>query len=84
MLFRSVAKFAGANALGIIMTGMGDDGARGMKEMKDAGAKTIAQDEASCVVFGMPKEAIKLGCVDQTMPLDKIPEAMMAYTRSAG
>ncbi|WP_306605835.1 chemotaxis response regulator protein-glutamate methylesterase [Azonexus sp.] len=84
VLFRSVAKFAGANALGIIMTGMGDDGARGMKEMKDAGAKTIAQDEASCVVFGMPKEAIKLGCVDQTMPLDKIPEAMMAYTRSAG
>jgi two-component system, chemotaxis family, protein-glutamate methylesterase/glutaminase len=84
VLFRSVAKFAGANALGIIMTGMGDDGARGMKEMKDAGAKTIAQDEASCVVFGMPKEAIKLGCVDQIMPLDKIPEAMMAYTRSAG
>lgn len=83
VLFRSVAKFAGANALGIIMTGMGDDGARGMVEMHDAGAKTIAQDEASCVVFGMPKEAIKMGAVDQVMPLDKIPEAMMAYTRSA-
>jgi two-component system, chemotaxis family, protein-glutamate methylesterase/glutaminase len=81
VLFRSVAKFAGANALGIIMTGMGDDGARGMKEMHDAGARTIAQDEASCVVFGMPKEAIKLGGVDDVMPLDRVPEAMMAYTR---
>ena len=81
VLFRSVAKFAGTNALGIIMTGMGDDGARGMKEMHDAGAKTIAQDEASCVVFGMPKEAIKLGCVDQTMALNQIPNAMVAYTR---
>jgi two-component system chemotaxis response regulator CheB len=83
VLFRSVAKFAGANALGIILTGMGDDGARGMKEMHDAGAKTIAQDEASCVVFGMPKEAIKLGCVDQTMALNQIPNAMVAYTRSS-
>ncbi len=83
VLFRSVAKFAGANALGIIMTGMGDDGARGMKEMKDAGARTIAQDEASCVVFGMPKEAIKLGAVDTIASLDKIPEAMIAYTRQA-
>ena len=84
VLFRSVAKFAGANALGIIMTGMGDDGARGMKEMHDAGAQTIAQDEASCVVFGMPKEAIKLGGVDNVMPLDNIPAAMMSYTRNAG
>jgi len=84
VLFRSVAKFAGANALGIIMTGMGDDGARGMKEMHDAGAQTIAQDEASCVVFGMPKEAIKLGSVDNVMPLDSIPAAMMNYTRHAG
>ncbi|OMG52986.1 chemotaxis response regulator protein-glutamate methylesterase [Azonexus hydrophilus] len=83
VLFRSVAKFAGSNALGIIMTGMGDDGARGLKEMHDAGARTVAQDEASCVVFGMPKEAIKLGAADQVMPLDKIPEAMMSYTRSA-
>ena len=63
VLLRSVAKAAGANALGIIMTGMGDDGARGMKEMRDAGAQTIAQDEASSVVYGMPKEAVKLGGV---------------------
>jgi len=82
VLFRSVAKFVGSNALGIIMTGMGDDGARGMKEMKDAGARTIAQDEASCVVFGMPKEAIKLGGADQVLPLERIPDAMIAYTRS--
>ena len=79
VLFRSVAKFAGANALGIIMTGMGDDGARGLKEMHDAGAKTIAQDEASCVVFGMPKEAIKLGAVDFTLPLDQIPAAIFNH-----
>ncbi|WP_028995916.1 protein-glutamate methylesterase/protein-glutamine glutaminase [Azonexus hydrophilus] len=82
VLFRSVAKFAGANALGIILTGMGDDGARGLKEMHDAGAHTIAQDEASCVVFGMPREAIKLGAADQVMPLDSVPEAMMGYTRA--
>lgn len=81
VLFRSVAKFAGANALGIIMTGMGDDGARGMKEMHDAGARTIAQDEASCVVFGMPKEAIKLGAADQTMALEQIPAAIISYGR---
>jgi len=61
VLFRSTARYAGANAVGVIMTGMGDDGARGLLEMKDAGAKTVAQDEKSCVVFGMPKEAIKLG-----------------------
>jgi len=84
VLFRSVAKFAGANALGIIMTGMGDDGARGMKEMHDAGAQTVAQDEASCVVFGMPKEAIKLGAVDTVTPLENIASAMMAYTRRLG
>jgi len=79
VLFRSVAKFAGANALGIIMTGMGDDGARGLKDMHDAGARTIAQDEASCVVFGMPKEAIKLGGVDVTLALDQIPAAILAH-----
>lgn len=76
VLFRSAAKFAGRNALGIIMTGMGDDGARGLKEMHDAGAKTIAQDEDSCVVFGMPKEAIKLGAADEVMPLDNIAKAI--------
>ncbi|KAB2911927.1 MAG: chemotaxis response regulator protein-glutamate methylesterase [Dechloromonas sp.] len=83
VLFRSVAKFAGANALGIIMTGMGDDGARGLKEMHDAGARTIAQDEASCVVFGMPKEAIKLGAADQVMPLDQIPGAIASYGKGS-
>jgi two-component system, chemotaxis family, protein-glutamate methylesterase/glutaminase len=83
VLFRSVAKFAGANALGIIMTGMGDDGARGMKEMHDLGARTIAQDEATCVVFGMPMEAIKLGATDQTLPLGQIPAAIVSYSREA-
>jgi two-component system, chemotaxis family, protein-glutamate methylesterase/glutaminase len=72
VLFRSTARYAGANAVGVIMTGMGDDGAQGMLEMKSAGAFTIAQDEASCVVFGMPKEAIKKGGVDRVMPLDGI------------
>jgi two-component system, chemotaxis family, protein-glutamate methylesterase/glutaminase len=69
VLFRSVAQAAGKNALGIIMTGMGDDGARGLKEMLATGAHTIAQDERSCVVFGMPNEAIKLGAVEQILPL---------------
>jgi len=72
VLFRSTAKYAGANAIGVIMTGMGDDGARGLLEMKNAGAKTIAQDENSCIVFGMPKEAIKLGAVDKILPLESI------------
>ena len=77
VLFRSCAKFAGRNALGVIMTGMGDDGARGMKEMHDAGASTVAEDESTCVVFGMPKEAIRLGGVDTILPLDRIPQAIM-------
>ncbi|MCB6183966.1 chemotaxis response regulator protein-glutamate methylesterase [Leeia sp. TBRC 13508] len=77
VLFRSVAKFAGRNALGIIMTGMGGDGALGLKEMHDAGANTIAQDEASCVVFGMPKEAIKLGAADRVIPLNAIPNSII-------
>jgi len=81
VLFRSVATFAGVNATGIIMTGMGDDGAQGMKEMHDAGARTIAQDEASCVVFGMPKEAIKLGGVDRILPLDQIAAVISAAGR---
>jgi len=74
VLFRSVAKFAGKNATGVIMTGMGDDGARGLLEMKQAGARTLAQDEASCVVFGMPREAIKLGAADRVVALQQIPE----------
>ena len=77
VLFRSVAKYAGKNALGVIMTGMGDDGARGLKEMHDAGARTIAQDEESCVVYGMPKEAVKLGAVDRSLPLERIAAALV-------
>ncbi len=79
VLFRSVAKFAGKNALGVIMTGMGDDGARGLREMHDAGAFTVAQDEASCVVYGMPKEAVKLGGVDRSAALQAIPAEIMKY-----
>ncbi|MFZ5941666.1 MAG: protein-glutamate methylesterase/protein-glutamine glutaminase [Bacteroidota bacterium] len=79
VLFRSTAQYAGANAVGIIMTGMGDDGAKGMLEMKEAGARTVAQDENSCVVFGMPKEAIKLNAVDQVLPLEKIAPFVISY-----
>jgi two-component system chemotaxis response regulator CheB len=79
VLFRSVAQVAGRNALGVIMTGMGDDGARGMKEMHDAGAPTVAEDESTCVVFGMPKVAIDMGGVDKIVPLDKIPQEIIAY-----
>ncbi|CAG0982700.1 Protein-glutamate methylesterase/protein-glutamine glutaminase [Burkholderiales bacterium] len=77
VLFRSVAKCAGRNALGVIMTGMGDDGARGLKEMHDAGARTIAQDEDSSVVYGMPREAVKLGAVDRSLPLEQIAFALL-------
>jgi two-component system chemotaxis response regulator CheB len=72
ILFKSTAKYAGANSIGVILTGMGADGAEGLLEMKRMGASTIAQDEDSCVVFGMPKEAIKLGAVDKVVPLDKV------------
>lgn len=82
VLFRSAARYAGRNAVGVILTGMGDDGARGMLEMKEAGARTIAQDEATSVVFGMPKEAIKLGCVEKVLPLDAIAGAMLAACRT--
>jgi two-component system chemotaxis response regulator CheB len=77
VLFRSAARYAGKNAVGVIMTGMGDDGARGMLEMKEAGARTIAQDERSSVVFGMPKEAIKMGGVDLVRPLDAIADYVL-------
>jgi two-component system chemotaxis response regulator CheB len=77
ILFRSTAKYAGANAIGVLLTGMGSDGAEGMLELKKAGAGTIAQDEQSCVVFGMPKEAIKLGAADRVLPLDQIATEMM-------
>ena len=79
VLFRSTAQYAGSSAIGIIMTGMGDDGAKGMAEMKEAGAFTIAQDEKSCVVFGMPKEAIKLNAVDKILPLDQIAPFVQKY-----
>lgn len=77
VLFRSVAKTAGKNALGIIMTGMGDDGAAGLLEMANAGAFTIGQDEATCVVYGMPKEAVKRGAVKQVLPLEEIAAAVI-------
>jgi len=77
VLFRSAAQYAGANAVGVIMTGMGDDGARGLLEMKNAGAFTIAQNEETCVVFGMPKEAIALGAAAKTVPLLAIPAEIM-------
>lgn len=77
VLFRSVAKCAGKNAVGIILTGMGEDGARGLLEMKSAGAYTIAQDEASSVVFGMPKRAIELGSADKVASLDEIPSLLL-------
>lgn len=77
VLFRSTAKYAGNNAVGVIMTGMGDDGARGLLELRDAGAHTIAQDEKTCIVFGMPKEAIKLNAAETILPLDKIAEKVL-------
>jgi two-component system, chemotaxis family, protein-glutamate methylesterase/glutaminase len=79
VLFRSAAKFAGANAIGIIMTGMGDDGARGLLEMREAGATTVAQDEASCVVYGMPKEAVALGGAMSVMPLSRIAQTIVDW-----
>jgi two-component system chemotaxis response regulator CheB len=79
VLFRSVAKYAGRNAIGVILTGMGEDGARGMLEMKEAGAFTIAQDEASSVVFGMPKRAIELGAVDRVISLDEIAKIILEH-----
>jgi two-component system chemotaxis response regulator CheB len=84
VLFRSAANVAGANALGIILTGMGKDGVQGMLEMKQAGSFTIAQDEASCVVFGMPKEAIAAGGVREVLPLQNIARRTMEYLSSHG
>ena len=84
MLFRSTERYAGANAIGIIMTGMGGDGSKGLLEMKQAGAKTIAQDESSCVVFGMPKEAIRLGAADFVRPLDQIADETLRLVKANG
>ena len=81
VLFRSVARYAGRNAVGVILTGMGDDGARGMLELKAAGARTIAQDEATSVVWGMPLEAINLGAADAVLPLDAIAADVLRHCR---
>jgi two-component system, chemotaxis family, protein-glutamate methylesterase/glutaminase len=82
VLFTSVAIAAGSKAVGAMLTGMGSDGAQGMKRMKDKGCFNIAQDEATCVVFGMPREAIRAGAVDQTLPLDRISQALMTACAS--
>jgi len=82
VLFSTVAEAAGPNALGVIMTGMGSDGSKGLLEMKEAGARTIAQDEKSCVVFGMPKEAIECGAVDEILSLNQTPSAILRRSLS--
>jgi two-component system chemotaxis response regulator CheB len=83
VLFRSAAQYAGANAMGLIMTGMGDDGARGLLEMRKAGARTLAQDEESCVVFGMPKEAIALGAAERIVNLSRVPHEILTWGQAA-
>ncbi len=83
VMMKSVAQCAGANAIGVVLTGMGDDGARGLKEMRNAGAQTAAQDEASCVVYGMPKEAVKLGAAQHVVALDDMPEWLMTAARAS-
>jgi two-component system chemotaxis response regulator CheB len=83
-LFRSVAQQVGPNAVGVLLTGMGDDGARGLMEMHDAGAPTVAQDEATSVVWGMPGAAVKLGAVDEVLPLNRVAAALMRLAERAG
>lgn len=82
VLFRSVARYVGKNAMGIILTGMGDDGARGLKEMKNAGSVTLGECEKSCIVYGMPKEAMKMGAVGKELSLSQFPDAILDYYRS--
>ena len=77
VLFRSVASVAGAKAVGVILTGMGADGAEGMLEMRKAGCHTIAQNEDTCIVFGMPREAIRLGAAESVLPLGRIPHRIL-------
>jgi two-component system chemotaxis response regulator CheB len=84
VLFRSVAQQVGPNAVGVILTGMGDDGSRGLKEMHDVGAPTVAQDEFSSVVWGMPGAAVKLGAVDEVLPLNKVAAAIMRLVEGTG
>ena len=83
VLFHSVARFAGANAVGVILTGMGADGAAGLLEMRQAGARTIAQDEATCVVYGMPKEAVNSGAVERSAPITRITDEILALLSSS-
>jgi two-component system chemotaxis response regulator CheB len=83
VLFHSVANYAGSNAIGVILTGMGADGARGLLKMKEAGARTVAQDEKTCIVFGMPKEAIKLGAAEKVVPLNSVGKTMLDMIVSA-
>jgi len=83
VLFRSVARYAGKNAIGILLTGMGDDGARGLKEMHDVGAYTVAQDESTSIVYGMPKEAVSLGAADDVLPLQEIAGAILRVREMA-
>ena len=82
VLFNSVAKYAGANAIGAILTGMGDDGATGLLNMRQAGAHTLAEDEQTCVVFGMPKEAIARGGAERVVPLGKVAETLVSLART--
>jgi two-component system chemotaxis response regulator CheB len=84
VLFRSASQNAGHNALGILLTGMGDDGARGLLEMRQAGSRTVAQDEESSVVFGMPKEAIERGAAMKVLPLAKVAGEIVIHQRTAG
>ena len=84
VMFRSVAHSVGPNAVGILLTGMGDDGARGLKEMLEAGARTVAQDEQSSVVWGMPGSAVKLGAAELVQPLSRIPQTLLELAAQAG
>jgi two-component system chemotaxis response regulator CheB len=79
VLFHSVAESAGKQAVGVLLTGMGSDGAQGMLAMRQRGARTLAQDESTCVVFGMPREAIKLGAIEQVVPLTRIPQSILSF-----
>jgi two-component system chemotaxis response regulator CheB len=81
VLFRSLAKLAGVKAAALLMTGMGDDGARGLLELKNAGAATFAQDEATSVVYGMPKEAARLGAAEAIVPLPQLASLIMGFAR---
>ena len=84
VLFQSVAQNVARNAVGVMLTGMGADGAKGMLAMKESGAYTMAQDEATCVVYGMPKEAVKLGAVDEIVPLPRIPQTIISVLERDG